>query len=109
MMPLTLSNAQISKSIREKKKKMRTSEPDIIDTSPTPDMNAQDVHDMEQHGRIEETLMSPKKINADETMMNESYDGVGLSPMDKKRMARLRTFIDGLDLWAPKEKMMSMR
>ena len=98
MLPLTLSNSAISKSIREKKKKMMTSTPDLIDTSPTPDLNAQDIYDIEQHARVEETLMSPKKINADETMMNESYDGVGLSPEEKKRMGRLRAFMDTMDL-----------
>lgn len=95
---LTLSNAAISKAIREKKKKMAMSEPELVGTSPVPDMNAQDIYDTEQHGRVEETLMSPKKINADETMMNESYDGVGLSPEEKMRMARLQSYFDGLDL-----------
>lgn len=101
MMPLTLSNSQISKHIREKKKKLMTSEPDLIDTSPTPDLNAQDVYDEEQHGRIEGTLMSPKKINADLTNIDaqETYDGVGLSPEEKTRMERLRKYMDGLELW----------
>lgn len=97
---LALSNSMISKSIREKKKKMMTSAPDLIDTSPTPDLNAQDVYDMEQKGRIEGTLMSPEKINADLTNIDEEmkYDGVGLSPEDKMRMGRLRKFMDTMDL-----------
>lgn len=98
MMPLTLSNAAISKSIREKKKKMAMSEPEMVGTSPTPDMNAQDVYNIEQDARIETTLGSPKKINADETMLNESYDGVGLSPEDMKRMGRLRKYFDSFEL-----------
>jgi len=95
---LVLSNSAISKSIREKKKKMATSEPEMIGTSPTPDLNAQDIHDIEQDARVESTLMSPKKTNADETMMNEEYDGVGLSPDEKKRMGRLRSYFDQLEL-----------
>lgn len=100
MMPLALSPEMISKHIREKKKKMLTSEPDFIDTSPTPDMNAQDIYDLEQKGRIEGTLMSPEKINADLTNMDEmeSHDGVGLSPDEKMRMGRLRKYFDSMDL-----------
>lgn len=97
-MSLTLSNSEISKAIREKKKKMATSEPGLIGTSPTPDMNAQDIYDTEQHARIESTLMSPKKINADTTMMDETYDGVGLSLSEMGRMGRLRKYMDGMDL-----------
>lgn len=100
MMPLALSNSMISEMIRKKKKKMMTSEPDIVDTSP--DMNAQDVYDMEQAGRIEDTLMSPKKIDADLTDIDaeESYDGVGLSPEEKKRMDRLRSYFDSQMSWS---------
>lgn len=93
-----LSASQLSAAIRMKKKKIANSEPEIIDTSPVPDMNAQDVYDKMQAGRIEDTLDSPKKINADETMMNESYQGVGVSPEEKARMPRLRSFLDSLDV-----------
>ena len=96
---LTLSAMEISKAIREKKKKMAEKEPEMIDTSPTPDLNAQDVHDLEQHARVESTLMSPEKINADKTMMDESYDGVGLSPEEKSRMGRLRSYFDKQMAW----------
>lgn len=94
---MLMDAAKLSAAIRMKKKKMLEADPELIDTSPTPDMNAQDVYDMEQKGRIEETIMAPKKINADETMMNESYDGVGLSPEEKARMGRLRSYMDSLD------------
>lgn len=90
--------AKLSEVIRMKKKKMREADPELIGTSPTPDMNAQDVWDMEQKGRIESTIMSPPKINADDTMMDESYDGVGVSPEEKKRMPRLRAYLDQLDM-----------
>lgn len=107
-MPLALSASSISKSIREKKKKMITSEPEMVGTSPTPDLNAQDVYDLEQHGRVEGTLMSPEKINADITNIDsqQTYAGVGVSPMDMKRMDRLRKYLDGMMMWTPKEKMM---
>lgn len=78
-----MSASQISAAIRMKKKKMMEASPEIADTSPVPDLNAQDVYDLQNKGRIEDTLNSPKKINADETMMNESYDGVGISPKEK--------------------------
>lgn len=100
MMPLVMSHKAISESIRKKKKKLMTSEPDIIDTSPTPDLNAQDVMELEQAGRIEGTLMSEDKINADLTNIDEEeqYDGVGVSPKQKMRMGRLRKYLDGMDL-----------
>lgn len=110
MMPLTMNHSMISKAIREKKKRMMTSEPDFIDTSPTPDMNAQDIYDIEQAGRVEGTLMSPEKINADLTNIDEmeKYDGVGVSEEDKKRLGRLRMYMDSLPLWAPNEGGMRM-
>lgn len=97
---MLMDNAKISELIRAKKKKMLEADPEIIGTSPVPDMNAQDVYDKEQHGRIESTLMSPHKINADDTMMDETYDGVGVAPVEKPRMARLRAQIAGLKLSA---------
>jgi hypothetical protein len=95
---MLMDAAKISEIIRMKKKKMLEADPELIDTSPTPDMNAQDVYDLEQRGRIESTLMSPPRINADDTMMNETYDGVGLSPEEKKRMGRLRSYMDTMDI-----------
>lgn len=98
MMPLAISSSRISEAIRKKKKKMITSEPDMIDTSPTPDLNAQDVYDLEQHGRVEGTLMSEDKINADisDIDANEEYAGVGISPKEKMRMERLRKYLDAM-------------
>lgn len=89
---------KLSEVIRMKKKKMREADPELIDTSPTPDMNAQDVYDLEQQGRIEETLMTPHKINSDDSNMDMSYQGVGVSPEEKKRMGRLRMYFDSMDL-----------
>ena len=89
---MLMDAAELSKVIRDKNKQMLEAKPELIDTSPTPDLNAQDVYELEQAGRIESTLNSPKKINADETMMNETYDGVGVSPEQKKRMGRLKAY-----------------
>jgi len=98
MMPLTINNKKLSEHIRGLKKKVMTSEPDLIDTSPTPDIDAQAVYDLEQHGRIEGTLMSEDKINADLTNIDEDekYSGVGVSPAQKKRMGRLGSYLDNM-------------
>jgi hypothetical protein len=63
-------------------------------------MNAQDIYDVEQHGRVEGTLLSPKKINADLTNIdeNEEYSGVGVSPKDRKRLERVRRYFDMLHM-----------
>jgi len=90
---------KISEIIRMKKKKMLEADPELIGTSPVPDMNAQDVYDMEQRGRIEETLDSPPKINSDDANMDMEYDGVGVSPSEKMKLPRLRAYFDTLDIW----------
>jgi len=95
---MLMDNVQLSKIIREKKKKMMNAEPELVDSGLQPDLNPIDVFHKEQMARVEETLMSPPKINADDTMMNESYDGVGLSPEEKTRMGRLRSYLDSMDL-----------
>lgn len=96
---MIMDAAKISEIIRMKKKKMMSAEPALVDTDSELDMNPLDHYDMEQKGRVEETLDSPHKINADDTMMDESYSGVGISPDEKKRMARLRTYMDSVDLY----------
>lgn len=95
---MLMDASKLSAIIRMKKKKMLEADPEIAGTSPGPDLNAQDVMDLETRGRIESTLESPPKINADDTMMDETYDGVGISPEQKKRMPRLRAFMDTLDI-----------
>ena len=89
---------KLSDVIRAKKKKLLESEPEMIGTSPTPDLNAQDVMEIEEKGRIESTLNSPHKIDARDTVMGETYDGVGLSPEEKSRMGRLRKYMDSLSI-----------
>lgn len=91
-----LSAAQISAAIRAKKKQMMDSDPEIVDTSPTPDMNAQDVYDMNQKARIESTLMVPKKVSSDESMADMT-DEENLDLAPTKRMVRLKAYLDSLD------------
>lgn len=90
--------AALSKAIREKKKKLKNSSPELAADAEQPDMNPLGIYDTEQKGRIEETLKSPKKINADDTMMGQKYDGVGLSPEEKTRMGRLRKYMSTMSL-----------
>lgn len=78
------SASELSKIIRAKKKMIKNAEPGIVDTSPVPDMNAQDVWDMEKKGQIEDTVDADPKINADETAMNEDYVQ---KPMSKEPMS----------------------
>ena len=92
---------KISEIIRNKKKKMMSSEPDVASSEPHGFMNAQDVEDTKQLGRIEETLNVPPKSNSDDAMMEMSeHDAgtVGLSDEEKKRMSRLRAFMDMLEV-----------
>lgn len=92
---------KMSALIREKKKKMLTDEPDVTSSEPHM-MNAQDVEDTKQLGRIEATLEVPPKSNADEANMNMSQsdaETIGLTEEEKGRMGRLRGYFDKLDLW----------
>lgn len=88
---------KISEIIRMKKKKMMEAEPSLVDTDYKPDLNPMDMYNVEMQGRIEETLDTPHKINAEEAEMNEG-PGVGLSPDEMKRMGRLRAYIGTLKL-----------
>lgn len=83
---LTLDNRQLSASIRAKKKKMAESEPEMIGTSPVPDLNAQDIYDIDKHAQVEETVGSEKKINADQTNLDEPYNQEAMShePMESE-------------------------
>jgi len=94
---MIMDAAKLSSIIRAKKKKLLEAEPELVGTSPVPDMNAQDVYDKEQQGRIESTLDVPHKINADDKL-GTGYEGVGLSPEEKSRMPRLRAYLNSLDM-----------
>lgn len=87
---LTLSPAAISKAIREKKKKMAESAPEMVGTNPRPDLNAQDIYDIDKTAQIQKTVGSDEKINADETAMNEPYeqDAMSHEPMSSPQMPK---------------------
>ena len=88
----------ISEAIRNKKKKMMNAEPELVDTDSKVDLNPTDMYNVDMKARMEETMDTPKKINADETMMNETYHGVGESSEEKGRMARLREYLNKLEM-----------
>jgi len=90
---------ELSKAIRAKKKKLAESDPELIGTSPVPDMNAQDIYDLDKKAYIEDMVKSDPKIDARETSMNEPGDDA-LQAADKARMGRLNSYLDGLDLSA---------
>jgi hypothetical protein len=92
---MIMDAAKLSALIREKKKKMREN-PEVVSNSPEPEMNALDAENAKQYGRIEETLNSPHKINAEDTEMDETYHGVGIPPADMGRMSRLRKYFDAM-------------
>ena len=88
----------ISQAIRMKKKKMMNAEPELVDTDARVDMNPMDYYNVKQQARMESTMNTPKMINADETMIDEDNDNIGVSPEEKTRMGRLRKYISNLDL-----------
>lgn len=87
---------KISELIRMKKKKMLEAAPELVDTDSKPDENPMDMYNTESQGRIEATIDSPHKINAEDAPMEEN--NIGLSPEEKMRMERLRKYMDTLDL-----------
>ena len=96
---MLMDSAKISEIIRMKKKKMMMADPELVDTDSKPDMNPTDAFNAQQMGRIEVALNPPKKINADETNINDPNGlNAGLSPDEKKRMGRLRAYFDTMDL-----------
>lgn len=92
---------KLSMLIRNKKKKMMSAEPELVDVDYKPDMNPNDVQDLKMKSRIETTLDTPEKISAEDTdmaMSDEDEATMGLTSEEKTRMARLRAYIDTLDL-----------
>lgn len=96
---MLLDPKKLSAVIREKKRKMMNATPELMDVDYKPDLNPMDMYNMQQQGRIEETINSPHKINAEDAELKE--DGsVGLSPDEKKRMGRLHAVFSKLHLSA---------
>lgn len=86
----------ISKMIRAKKKKLAEADPELVDTDSKPNMSPMDMYDLEQKARIEATLDTPPKINADKANLDTDVNNVGLTPEEKKRMERLRKYLGTL-------------
>ena len=86
----------ISKMIRAKKKKLAEADPELVDTDSRPNMSPMDMYDLEQKARIEATLDTPPKINADKANLETDVNNVGITPDEMKRMARLRKYLDSL-------------
>lgn len=90
---------RLSELIRSKKNKLLGADPEVVDTKAP--MNANDVANIMDSGRIEETLGSPEKSNSDKTnaeMSEAEASTVGLTPDEMKRMARLRNYLNDIDL-----------
>lgn len=91
---------KLSMLIRKKKNKLLSSEPEVGSSEPHM-MNAQDVEDNKQLGRIEQTIDVPEKSNSDDKMMGMSdhdAETTGLTSDEMKRMTRLRSYLNSLDL-----------
>lgn len=88
---------KLSEAIRKKKKQLVESEPELIGTSPVPDMNAQDIYDLDKKAYVQDMVKADPKIDANETSMNEPSDDE-IMKMDKARMGRLSSYFDDLDL-----------
>jgi hypothetical protein len=93
-----MDNRKLSQIIRDKKKKLAESDPELVGTSPVPDMNAQDVWDTEKRAYVETMTDSPPKINADQTMLDEPGDEA-IKKMQDARMGRLRAYMSTLDIY----------
>lgn len=96
MSMMLMEPKEISRMIRMKKKKLAEADPELVDTDSRPDMSPMDMYDLEQKARIEATLDSPHKINADKANLDTDPNEVGLTPEEMKRMGRLRKYIGTL-------------
>jgi hypothetical protein len=97
---MLMNPKKMSEMIREKKKKLLEGSPDVVSSEPHM-MNAQDVEDNKQLGRIEATLEVPEKSNSDDAMNEQSMsdaESVGLTDEEKTRMSRLRGYFDTMEL-----------
>lgn len=87
--------AKLSEIIRMKKKKVMNAEPELVDSGLQADMNPNSIYDNDVNARIQSTIDSPPKINADDKIVD---DNVGLSAEQKARMPRLRSYLDSLEM-----------
>ena len=85
-----------------KKKKMMSAEPELVHTDASPDMNPNDIMNNETNARIQATLESPEREDGSMEALETDPNNMGMTPDEKKRMARLRSYIDTLDFTSSK-------
>ena len=98
---MVLDAKKLSEAIRMKKKKMLSAEPELVDTDAIPDVNPQELMDMQMESRMENTLKSPERMDARNTEMDQSEhdaDGMGETTDEEKRMGRLKRMLEAMDL-----------
>lgn len=98
---MILDAKKMSASIRMKKKKMMSAEPELVDTDGLIDMDPTEHMEMEQEARMENALDSPERIDARNTDMDQSeHDAMtmGETSDEEKRMGRLKRLLDAMDL-----------
>ncbi len=94
---MLMSPEKLSEMIRRKKKKAMEADPELVDSGLQADMNPNQIYDNEVNARIQSTIMSPHKINAEDKEINED-DNVGITEEQKKRMSRLRAYLSSLEM-----------
>ena len=98
---MVIDAKKLSAAIRDKKKKMLSAEPALVDTDAVLDVNPQEHMDMDMEARMENALGSPERMDARNTSMNESeHDAMtmGETSDEMKRMTRLKRMLDAMDL-----------
>ena len=92
---------KISEIIRKKKIKVMKAEPELVHPDARVEMDPNDMMNIEQQARIEATLDTPHKIDAQETdAMQSEHDAqtMGLTEDEKKRMGRLHKYFSDLGM-----------
>jgi hypothetical protein len=98
---MVLDAKRLSAAIREKKNKMLSRDPELVDTDALIDVNPNDKMFMDMDARAENALGSPERMDARNTAAAESdHDAMtmGETTDEMKRMGRLKRLIDAMDL-----------
>lgn len=98
---MVLDAKKLSAAIREKKNKMLSADPELVDADAVLDVNPNDKMFMDMDARAENALDSPERMDARNTAMEESeHDSqtMGETSDEMKRMERLKHMIDAMDL-----------
>lgn len=98
---MVIDAKKLSATIREKKKKMMSADPELVDTDALVDVDPNDKMFMDWDARMENALDSPKRIDARNTAMDEPEGDamtMGETSDEMKRMERLKRMLDAMDL-----------